>query len=277
MEKKSNSGRVLSAKDLWKIFAQRWWIIIAAALIVIAAMFTVIKITFVPKYTSMATIYIMKEEGNMTSAEKVNEYNLAIRVIYDYDYMLKSKTVLNAVRQELNGVIDDPVLSSYASLRNAMTITNPTDTRILEISIESDSAENSKIIVDTICKIGMDKIAQAMDGEGQATLFEVGGLSKNPSNVTGFFTYLVVGVAAAILVYIVFIMVHVFDDRIKSNEEIEEYFSLSILGDIPDASESVGKRYRRYGRYGAYQIYGSARGNYAGKKDDKSEDRGDSI
>jgi len=219
----------------------------------------VIQITFVPKYDSVAIIYIMKEEGDMSSAEKVNEYNLAIRAIYDYDYMLKSKTVLNAVREKLKDEVDDPVLNSYSSLRQALKISNPLDTRILEVSIESEDPKASKLIVDAICEIGMEKIAETMDGEGQASLFEKGSVRpvSSPCNKTGVVTYIIVGLCVAVAAFVVFLIIHMFDDRIKTNEEVEEYFGLSILGDIPDANESNVKRYRRYGRYGAYKHYGS--------------------
>ena len=62
--------------------------------------------------------------------------------------------------------------------------------------------------------------------------------------------YFAIGIAAAALVYLVFAAKLIFDDRIDSDEDIEKYLEIAVIGIIPDANATSGKKYGRYGRYG---------------------------
>lgn len=52
--------RVVTFRDLWDIFLQRWWVLILAAAIAVAAVFGIRQIVFVPHYSSTATLYILR-------------------------------------------------------------------------------------------------------------------------------------------------------------------------------------------------------------------------
>ena len=74
------------------------------------------------------------------------------------------------------------------------------------------------------------------------------------------------------VVYAIFFLTYLFDDRLKTDEEIERALELTVIGDIPNADEhknnkygyyKYGKRYGYhrysrygYGRYGRYGRYG---------------------
>ena len=126
--------------------------------------------------------------------------------------------------------------TGYKALSESVSTSNPENTRILEVTVESDSPENAKRIVDALCEIGQEKIAEAM-GFQQVNLYEYGTLSSKPCNTTSMTTYLLAGVIAAILVYSAFLIVFLLDDRIRTEEDIERYLGLSILGNIPNAND----------------------------------------
>lgn len=251
MENKKNSARAITIKELWGIFIQRLWVLILVAAIGVGVAYTVVQLTFVPQYESVATLYIMREDDDDSPSEKVQEYNLAIRVLYDCDYILKSHKVLDQVIVKLKNS-EDPIDLTYGELRSSITISNPTDTRILEVKVVGDTPEEAKRTVDALCEIGTGSISTLMN-EGQVTLYEYGLKSTSPCNKTGIMTFMLIGVAIAVGVYMIFVIAYMVDDRIKSDEDIENYFGLSVLGDIPDASEQQNKRYGSYRRYGAYK------------------------
>lgn len=253
MENRKNSARAITIKELWGIFIQRLWIMVLAAAIGVGAVYAVVQLTFVPKYESVATLYIMREDDDDSASEKVQEYNLAIRVLYDCDYILKSHKVLDEVIVELKNS-ENPIELSYGELRSSITISNPKDTRILEVKVVGKTPEEAKRTVDALCEIGTGSISSLMN-EGQVTLYEYGLKSSAPCNKTGIMTFMLIGAAIAIGVYMILVVAYMLDDRIKSDEDIENYFGLSVLGDIPDASEQQNKRYGSYRRYGRYSAY----------------------
>lgn len=256
MENKNNV-KVITFRDLWDIFVSRLWVLAVAAVVAVAILFTVSTLTFVPQYESVATLYILKQNENTDSSTGSSEdFSLALKVVNDCNYLLKGHSVLDEVIKEQN------LEYSYKQLYDRVTVTNPTDTRILEVRVEADSPELAKQIVDSICIIGTEKIEQAM-GFQQVNLYEYGILKNEPCNNLSLTAYFLTAIAAAALTYVVFLLIFIFDDRIRTNEEIENAFGLSILGEIPNVGTSGKKgRYSRYYRgYGNKYGYGYGYGH----------------
>lgn len=239
----SSSVRVITLKELWELFVQRWWVILLAAVICAGGFFTINQITFVPKYQSTATLYILKQNESESNTSS-DDFSLALKVVNDCDYLLKSHSVLDQVIEQLNLDI------SYEDLSKAVSTSNPEDTRILEVSVEADSPEEAKRIVDAVCKVGTESITAAM-GFQQVNLYEYGTLDEKPCNQTRKLTYAVVGAVAAVLTYTAFLIFYLVDDTLRTDEDIQQHLGLTILGDIPNANNTSKKHYGYYSAYGA--------------------------
>lgn len=247
-----NNARVITLTDLWDLFLQRFVVICLAAVIAAGSFFAVDMIFYDPQYSSTATMYILRQNGSedTSSGEAANELSLALRLVYDCNYFLKSRTVINTVIEDLG--LD----MTYNQLYSRISTANPTNTRVLEITVKGDSPEQAKAIVDRICDIGPDKIEEAM-GFSQVNLYEYGNLPTVPSNTPNVFKYGVVGVAAAVVAYAVFLLMFIMDDRIRTDEDIEKILGLSVLAEIPNTGGS-GKA-----RYGYYKSSRGSRQKYA--------------
>ena len=241
--------RVVTFRDLWDIFLQRWWVLILAAAIAVAAVFGIRQIVFVPQYSSTATLYILRSEQNTGSGSVDSDFSLALKVVNDCDYLLKSHAVVDDVIEELGLDIE------YKDLSEMISTSNPENTRILEVTVEADSPELAKRIVDRLCEIGQDKIAEAM-GFQQVNLFEYGTVSDEPSNRMGIFTYALIGLVGAIAAYLVFLIMFVADDSLRTEDDIMQSLGLTVLAEIPDANGGKKGKYGHYSGYGKY-YYGS--------------------
>lgn len=249
MEKQSNL-REIKFNDLWKIFVGKLWVMVLAVVIVIVGFFVFNKLTFEPKYESTATLYILRQSSeNSTVDQKVSEdFSLALNVVNDCTHLLKSHVVLDEVIHNLKLDI------SYDDLQDCISTSNPEDTRILEVTVEAADPATAKFVVDQICEIGESKIEKAM-GFDQVNLFEKGVYDERPSNKINLMTYILIALVVAVLIYAVYLLRYLFDDRIKTDEEIERYLELSVIGDIPNAYGHKSKKNKYYG-YGAYGAYG---------------------
>lgn len=229
--------------ELWDLFVYRLPIILLAAVIAVSGFFAFAFVTYEAEYSSTATLYILRQNDEQQSAATAyNEINLATKVVNDCTHMLKSRSVVEPVIQELGLDL------TYSELYKKISTNNPSDTRILEVTVAGETPELAKQIVDRLCEIGQEKIAQAM-GYQQVNLFEYGTLPVKPSNQTGLRTYALVGAAAAALTYAVFVIMHLVDDRIRSDEDVERLLGLSVLADIPDLNAEHKNKY-------GYQGYG---------------------
>lgn len=235
-----NNTRAVTLSDLWELFIQRIVVIVLAAVIAAAGFFAVDMVMYDPEYSSTATMYILRHSEDSSSGEAANELNLALRLVYDCNYFIKSRTVLGTVIEKLD--LD----MSYSQLYSRIYVGNPANTRVLEITARGDSPEQAKAIVDCLCDIGPGKIEEAM-GFSQVNLYEYGDLPTTPSNSPKPIKYAVVGIAAAVLTYVVFLLMFILDDRVRTDEDIERILGLSVLAEIPHIGGSQKNGYGYYG------------------------------
>lgn len=242
----ANNTKPLTLKDLWNIFVQRIIIIALVAIITTLCSYGIARSTYKPEYASVATLYILRnnEYQNSTSGEISDELSLALKVVADCTYILKSRTVINHVIDELN--LD----TSYSQLYKKISTNTPHNTRILEVMVQADSPETAKKTVDLLCEYGQKQMENAT-GFNQVNVYEHGTLPTTPYNSINKTMHLTIGVAAAAVTYIVFVLAFLLDDRIRTEEDIERYLGLSILGEISDLDGGTKK-----GRYGYYRRYG---------------------
>ena len=264
MENKT-SFRVVSPKELWDILVLRLWIMVLALVVVVVGMFSVVTFAIPPKYESVATLYILKQNENQAGQNNYSDnFSLALKVVNDCNHLLKSHLVLDQVIEDL--ALD----MSYDELRSSVSVVNPSETRILEVKVRSSSPELSKRIVDQICDTGIMQINKAM-GFRQVNLYEYGILDTAPCNRLGILVYMLAGVGSAVLVYGAFLLAYIFDDRIRENEELEKELGLSVLGEIPDSDTTRRRKYKYYryysknSKYSKYKYHSSESSEKEGK------------
>lgn len=222
--------RTITIRDFLTLFITKIWLIVFVPLLCMGIVFTQQSLFFVPKYESTATLYILKQENKATYNYTTSDFSLALDVVNDCTYILKSHAVLDEVMESLN------LKMSYRDLYGCIETNNPSDTRILEVTVTTNSASLSKKIADQVCLIGTEKITDAMGFE-QVNLYENGLSSSEPCNTLSLVSYAFIGVIAGILTYSVIVIRYIFDDSLDMKEDIEHILGLSVLGEIPNLEE----------------------------------------
>lgn len=235
-----DAERVIALEDIWGVFISHIIPIVLSAAIVVALMFAYGTIALIPEYSSTSTLYILKQENSNDYVYTQSDFTLALNVVNDCAYMVKSHEVLDSVIDKLGIDI------GYKELYNDITINNPDNTRILEVTVETKNAEMSKQIVDAVCSAAANKINRTM-GVDQVNVYSKGTVSNAPSNSIGMTSYALAGIATAVVVYIVYLVAFLLDDKIKTEEDVEKYLGLRVIGDIPNSN--VSKRKNKYGYY----------------------------
>ncbi len=189
-----------------------------------------------PQYSSTATLYL----GSQGTEE---DYSVALKLISDCSYIMKSHSVLE--QTALNLQLDLP----SEDLEKQITIKNPEGTRILEVIVEADSPQSAKDTVDMLCLLGTDKIAATI-GFQQITVHEFGTLDMEPCNQPGLVIYLLIAVIAASLIYSIFLLQYILDPKLHSAEEAVKKLKLSLLAELPaegdpEKDENVRDAYHR--------------------------------
>ena len=228
--------------DLREIFAVllHWmWLLLLSALIVGAAAFAISKFVITPTYESRTRIVILNKENNSNTIT-YSDLQMGTQLTKDYAELIRSRYVVEQVIQKFN------LNMNYGQFVEMMNVETPSDTRIIDITIEHPDPMLAKQLVDEIRDVAAVRIEEVMDIEA-VNVVDEGNLPTAPSNpnvpmwtVMGF---LLGGFAAAAVVLIRFLL----DDTIKSSEDVERYLHLSTLALIPITVAESEEDARRHG------------------------------
>lgn len=213
----------INIKDLAVFYLNKWpvLLIIISAFIIGTLIYSYLIIT--PLYDSTGKIYIMNKSSDNISTSDLSVSSYLTR---DYENLIADRAVLDEVAKRLD------YKYSYGELKNAVSLYNPESTRFIEISVRTPSANDSKIIVDTVCEVSQEKIVELL-GIDRVTIIRKGSVSGRPSlpNVSG---NVFKSIVLALINYIILMLIlYIFNDKINDAEDVEKYLGISVLGNIP--------------------------------------------
>ena len=209
--------------ELLHVLRKRIVVIIAAALIGAGAAAAYSYLIATPVYESTSKIYILTQSTSLTSFADIQ---ISTSLAQDYEEMIYSRPVVAQVCKNLG--LD----YSYSQLKSMLTVDNPVDTRVLNITCRSTDKEEARDLANEFAVVSKRQIAKIMDTD-EPTLFEKAVVSKRPvlpdkkkNIIMGF----LIGLVLACMVVIIGYMVN---DSIKSEDDVERVLGLQVLASIP--------------------------------------------
>lgn len=217
--------------QLWNAVRHRIWLVLLAGFIVADIAFAITKFLITPMYSSSATMLVVTKETTLSS---LADLQLGSQLTNDYEILITSRPVLERTIEELNLELN------YKQLREAITISNPNDSRMLIISALQPDPELAKNVVDTLANISSDYIAEKMEvtapkiiEEGEVPIFQSSPNLLRNTAIGG-----MLGIIAAVFLICVAVILN---DSIQTEDDIERYLQLPVLAVVPDKSGSSRK------------------------------------
>ena len=145
----------------------------------------------------------------------------------DYKEIILSQDVLSTVISELK------LSSTTADLAGKVTVSVPTDTRIVSITVTNGDPNQASRIANTLREVAAEKIITVTKVSDVTTLEEAEA-PKSPSSPNIRRNVMIGFVGGAVAMVVLVLIVEVLDDRVKKPEDIEEVMGMSLLGIVPD-------------------------------------------
>ena len=208
---------------LRKLWSKKFFIIFIALVVgTIALLGSVFLIK--PKYTSTTRIYVVSRTADGITNQDLQAGSYLVK---DYQEVITSNEVLSSV-------IDKEKLSLTPNeLSSMISVTIPTDTRVISISVEDDNAQEATTIANTVREVAAEKI-KAVTKVDDVTTLEAAEVPKEPSSPNIKRNTLIGVIAGGVLAVISIIILEVLDDRVRRPEDIEDVLGLPLLGIVPD-------------------------------------------
>ena len=210
-------------KTIWK----RKFLIILTALItaVIALGYSVFIAK--PSYQSTTRIYVVNRQQSDNNALTNQDLQAGAYLVKDYKEIILSQDVLSTVISELK------LSSTTADLAGKVTVSVPTDTRIVSITVTNGDPNQASRIANTLREVAAEKIITVTKVSDVTTLEEAEA-TNSPSSPNIRRNVMIGFVGGAVAMVVLVLIVEVLDDRVKKPEDIEEVMGMSLLGIVPD-------------------------------------------
>ena len=232
MENMHDDEMEIDLREIFYALKKRIFMILAVGLLCGCLSCVYTKFFMTPVYTSTSSMLLLTKETTLSS---LADLQMGSQLTKDY-------TVLTTSREVLQKVIENQELNiSYKALKSCITLDNPTDTRILNVSVTYPDAEKAKAIVDELANVASSYIGDKMEVIPPKIIEdgEIPTVQTSPSMSKNTMLGLVAGlILSAGIVVVITIM----NDSIKTEDDIEKYLGISTLAVVPDRKDYIGKK-----------------------------------
>ena len=210
-------------KTLWK----RKFSIVLVALVFAIAAFGYSAFLAKKEYQSTSRIYVVSRQNQDNNALTNSDLQAGSYLVKDYREIILSQNVLTQAIEELK--LD----MTPAELSKKISVSVPTDTRILSITAKDGDPKEAARIANGLRNVAAEKIISVTKVSDVTTLDEAE-VPQSPSSPNIRRNVLLGFIAGAGLMVVLLVVVEVLDDRVKRPEDIEELMGFTLLGVVPD-------------------------------------------
>ncbi len=262
----------IDIRDIARFLLGKLWIIalVVICFAIIAFVYTSYFVT--PKYSSTTDMLIVNDSGstnitsNMTGgqqltyaspyiitgdfcddvAEKLNKNDFPMDTILgkeakDYDFLTK-----------FGGIVGEMI--SGGQIRSYISVSGNEDSPLVSVTATTVNPELSAVISNAVLYYYEDYVKNLMgekveneDGDVievipneniKTDIYSKGRISNNPSNISLTKNIFIAALIGAVLVCAILVAIFIFDDKIKTPDDIQKHLGLSVLGAIPEIDEA---------------------------------------
>ena len=205
----------------------KWYFIILAAIVgtVIMGVYTFQFVT--PLYQSTSKLYVVNSKN---SAINLSDLQIGNYLAKDYQEVFTNWHVHERVIEELN------LPYTYTQLNNMVKVNNPSDTRIMYITVTNPDPVLARDMANMYAKVACEFVAVKMDQE-QPNIFEEARVASAPSSPNKTKNLLLGFVLGAIIAIVIIVIQFISDDHVRTPEEIQKLLGLPTLGVVTEQED----------------------------------------
>ena len=223
----------IDLKELILAILSYWHLILLAVLVAGGLAFGYSKFLVTPMYESTSQLYVLTKSTSITS---IADIQTGTSLTNDYIVVVKGRPVLDQVIENLG------LNESYGSLGEKVSLENPSNSRVLKITVKDADPKRAKVIADEIAEVSSAYIAEKMN-QDPPTIIQNGYSDGDPVSPNIRKNTMLGAVAGGMLAIIIIVISYLFNDTINDAEDIEKRLGLNLLGSLPlEESEDDGDK-----------------------------------
>ena len=226
--------------NLWEIclvLVHNLALIISAGIMAALGVFLFTQLVITHSYESTTKIYILNKQEN--ASVTYSDIQLGTQLTKDYAELIQSRFVLEEVVQGMG------LNLTYEQMKGKVSVTTPTDTRILAITVKDKDPVMAMKIANAIREAAAVHIMNVMDIQA-VNVAETANMPMKKASPSALKNTFVGGILGIFIIIIIVMVRYMMDDTVKTPEDVEKYLQLSTLAVIPlNEGETDKKRKKK--------------------------------
>ena len=210
-------------RTIWR----KKFLILLTAILTTGLAFAYSAFLATPQYDSTTRLYVVNQSSDNGAVITNQDLQAGSFLVKDYKEIILSQDVLKNVTT---------TLGLTGGIKDKITVTIPTDTRILSISVRDSDPNQAATIANTLREEAARKIIEVTKVSDVTTLEEALP-AENPSTPQTKRNLVLGFIVGAFLATALVLVLEVLDDRVKRPQDIEEGLGMTLLGVVPDAEK----------------------------------------
>lgn len=226
----------IDLKEIFYLLLHKLWLILLIGILGAVAFGAISKYLMVPVYTSTTKVYVINRQDEDRTT--YSDLQMGAQLTKDYSILVKSRPVTEQVIEALDLGL------THEELARIIGVNNPDGTRILEISVKYTDPDIAKEMADMIASVSSERMVNIMEME-RVNVLEPANRPIKPSEPRIRRNTIYGGAIGICLTAVIIILFYLFNDTIRTSEDIEKYLGITTLGIIPLQEEKKKKRQKR--------------------------------
>ncbi|RED65811.1 YveK family protein [Cohnella lupini] len=228
----------LDLKDYIRILRKRIWMILVIVIVCSSITAIVSMVWLQPIYQASTKLIVNKTDEALNASQlDINAVNLNIRLIDTYKEIIKTPAIMDKVVQEY----PDLGLTSE-QLTSQVKISSVNNTQVMTVSVQNSSFRKATEIVNAISVVFIRQIPTIMKVDNVSFLAPANPdktpLQVKPQPVLNTAIAFIVSLMLAIGVAL---LIEYMDDTIRTEQDVDQYLGLPLIGLIPVQKEEDTK------------------------------------
>ncbi len=213
----------IDLKSLLLELLASWKIIFLAGVIAGGLAYAYSSFLVVPQYESTSELYVLSKSTSITSLADIQ---MGSSLTNDYIVIVKGRPVLDQVIANLQ------LNETYKSLYGKISLENPSNSRVLKITVTDADPNIAKAIADEVAEVASAYIAEKME-QDPPNIIQKGYADGQPVSPNVIKNTVLGAMAGFVLSMAIIVLANLFNDTIATPEDVEKKIGLNVLGTLP--------------------------------------------
>lgn len=216
----------IDLREYFSIIKKRSKLIVIITLIAIIVSAIISFFMLSPVYETNTTLIVNRNESVQGQNMTGDEYTVSQKLAVTYGEIIKSRTVLNEVIENLN--LD----MTYSQLSSMVSVTPVGDTQIINIKVQDTNPKKAMNIANAIPKVFTKEVKRITKANG-AEVVDKAVLPQNPIKPNKVMNVAIAAVLGVMISLFLIFLLEYMDTKMKKPEDITKHLDIPILGVIP--------------------------------------------